>query len=315
MERTAPKVLKKPKLIGNIKEIKEIKTPELTGKIERPTVIGNNDKHEKYVNPITINYVLRPTCLAALRKIKKKDKELQEKFEEVSQKIEKKINDQKLWFPLRKALKNYTKSFGIKIINKNEPIIQFNSTIDRVASLLKKQLNEMKGIKYIETLKLTFKKTTIDADKNQPKIIFETAYFNSKTKTIINENEVNENIQTSNQEILNGIGVWLSEGSGWTVESVNDQCINIIRYKPLKASSYIELPPELRNPAKGLINLQNKDNECSLGGAISDTQTHNKKILRELRIVIKNTSKIGLYQCYLSSGTKTLQKNRNNEQH
>ena len=71
-----------------------------------------------------LNYVLRPTYLAALHKIKKKDEELLQKFDEVSQTIEKKINDKKLWFPLRKALKNYTKSFGIKIINKNEPIIQ-----------------------------------------------------------------------------------------------------------------------------------------------------------------------------------------------
>ena len=31
---------------------------------------------------------------------------------------------------------------------------------------------------------------------------------------------------------------------------------------PLNGSSYIELPPELRNPAKGLINLKNNDNEC-----------------------------------------------------
>ena len=125
-----------------------------------------------------------------------------------------------------KALKNYTKSFGIKIIDKNERIIQLNSTIDSVASLLKKQLNEIKGIKYIETLKLTFKKTTIDTNKNEPKLIFKTAHFNSKTETIINENEVNdESIQTSNQEILNGISVWLSEGSGWTVKSVDDQYI------------------------------------------------------------------------------------------
>ena len=78
-----------------------------------------------------------------------------------------------------------------KIINKNEPIIQLNSTIDSVASLLKKQLNEMKGIKYIETLKLTSKKTTVDADKYEPKLIFRTAYFNSKAKTIVNQNEIN----------------------------------------------------------------------------------------------------------------------------
>ena len=39
-------------------------------------------------------------------------------------------------------------------------------------------------------------------------MILKTAYFNSKAKMIINEderNEINESIQTSNQEILNGI--------------------------------------------------------------------------------------------------------------
>ena len=111
--------------------------------------------------------------LSALSAIKQKDnEEWQQKlktFKEISQKVEKKINDQKLvqqsWFHLREALKNYTKSFGIKIINKTDPLIQLNSTIDRVASLLKKQLNEIKGIKHIETLKLTFEKTTVVADK------------------------------------------------------------------------------------------------------------------------------------------------------
>ena len=95
-----------------------------------------------------------------------------------------------------------------------------NNTIDSVSSLLKGQLNEMKGIKYIETLKLTFKKTTVDADKNDTITTFKTAYFSSKAKTIINENEINGSIQTSNQEILNGLSVWLSEGSGWTIEYV-----------------------------------------------------------------------------------------------
>ena len=145
------------------------------------------------------------------------------------QTIEKKINDQKSWFLLSKALKNHTKSFEIKIINKNEPIIRFKSTIASVAFILKEQLNEMKGIKHIETLKLTFKKTTVDADKNEPKMIFKAAYFNSKAKTIINENEINESIQMSNEETLNGITVWLSEGSGWTVESIDAQYINIGR--------------------------------------------------------------------------------------
>ena len=36
------------------------------------------------------------------------------------------------------------------------------------------------------------KKTTVDADKNEPKMIFKTAYFNSKARTIINENEIRD---------------------------------------------------------------------------------------------------------------------------
>ena len=178
----------------------------------------------------------------------------------VEQKVDDRKSVPKLWFPLRKALKNYTKSFGITIINKNSPLIQLNGTMDSVASLLKKQLNETKGIKYIEKLKVTFTKTIID--KNKSKIILKTAYFNSKSKIIITKNEINENIQTSKQEILNGIEVWLPEGSGWAIESIDKQYIKIVKYKPLKGSSYIKLPPELRNPAKGLIKLQNNDNEC-----------------------------------------------------
>ena len=67
-------------------------------------------------------------------------------------------------------------------------------------------------------------------------MIFTTAYSKSKAKTIISESEIIEIIQTSNQEILNGIAVWLSESSGWTIESIDDQYINIVKCKPLKGS-------------------------------------------------------------------------------
>lgn len=79
---------------------------------------------------------------------------------------------------------------------------------------------------------------------------------------MINQNEINEKLQASKQEILNGIAVWISDGSRWTTESIDSHYITIMKYKPIKGSSYIQLPPELRNTAKGLINLKNKDNEC-----------------------------------------------------
>ena len=54
-----------------------------------------------------------------------------------------------------------------------------------------------------------------------------------------------------------------SIGSGWIIDSVIDHTISISKYNPLAGSSYIELPKALNHPRKGLINIQNiDDNEC-----------------------------------------------------
>ena len=58
--------------------------------------------------------------------------------------------------------------------------------------------------------------------------------------------------------------VWINKGSGWNVESIESQYINISTYRPLSGSSYMDLPVELRSPRKGLINIKNKDQKCFL---------------------------------------------------
>ena len=60
------------------------------------------------------------------------------------------------------------------------------------------------------------------------------------------------------------IDVWINKGSGWNVESIESQYINISNYRPLSGSSYIDLPVELRKPRKGLIIIKNKDQKCFL---------------------------------------------------
>lgn len=61
---------------------------------------------------------------------------------------------------------------------------------------------------------------------------------------------------------MNGTGVWLSEGSGWTTGSNDEHYINTVVHDPLKGNSYIPLPQELRNSKNGLVNLENNNNEC-----------------------------------------------------
>ena len=54
------------------------------------------------------------------------------------------------------------------------------------------------------------------------------------------------------------IDIWINKGSGWNIESIESQYVNISTYRPLSGSSYIDLPVELKSPKKGLINIKTK---------------------------------------------------------
>ena len=84
----------------------------------------------------------------------------------------------------------------------------------------------------------------------------------SRAQIVINPNVFLPSLQLSQQQILNGIGVWLSEGSGWTISSIDEHYINTVVYEPTKGSSYIPLPIELQHSRKVLVNLKIEDNEC-----------------------------------------------------
>ena len=60
------------------------------------------------------------------------------------------------------------------------------------------------------------------------------------------------------------IDVWINNASGWIIELIESQYINISTYRPLSRGSYMDLPVELRSPRKGLINIKNKDEKCFL---------------------------------------------------
>ena len=107
---------------------------------------------------------------------------------------------------------------------------------------------EMKGLNSVETLSITFEKMS------QDRVINKIAYFNSSPQTVINISDSKDNLTISGQDIQNKIATLISEGSDWTIKSVYGQWINILQYNPLKGSSYIQLPSELRNSTKGLIN-------------------------------------------------------------
>ena len=157
---------------------------------------------------------------------------------------------------LDKALKNAVKSYEVGIKNQKYPLRQLNSTNKWIETYLKRILNEVKGLKLVETLKITFKNPKIKI--HYTKELISTV----KLKKCTNDIEIEELLKLALEQIIKTIAQWLSEGSGWVIESVDKHYLNIVKYNPMKGSSYIQLPKELRNPKKGLVNMKNKDDKC-----------------------------------------------------
>ena len=163
---------------------------------------------------------------------------------------------------LNKALKGHAKSYEIELQDNLNPLNHFTKTRPQTESHLEDLLKTMKGFKFIERLEVTFEKDTMDSKTGKRVSIYKTAFFNGKAKIVTKVDDIEPELNMSRQEILNVIDKWVSEGSGWVIDRIDSHYINVTLYKPLNGSSYIELPTELRNSKKGLINMKNKDEEC-----------------------------------------------------
>ena len=174
-------------------------------------------------------------------------------------------------------------SYRFELIEKKDPIVQLEASKSSIKDLFSDLLYETKGFKYQITVKILLKKYKLNGE-----IEFAPVYFNSVTKTVINHRFRLEN---SFQEILYMIDVWINNGSGWNVESIESQYINISTYRPLSGSSYMNLPIELRSSRKGLINIKSKDKKCFLWchvRHINPSKEHPERIKKTDKKLLKN---------------------------
>ena len=85
---------------------------------------------------------------------------------------------------LNRALKGHAKLYDIELQDNLNLLNHFTKTKALVESHLENLLKDMKGFKFIETLEVTFEKDTIDSKTGKHVIIYKTAFFNGKSKTI-----------------------------------------------------------------------------------------------------------------------------------
>ena len=79
----------------------------------------------------------------------------------------------------RRALKGFTKSYEIGLKSDRDALVQWQNTRLAHSLLFKVILNEIKGFKFVEALKVTFVKRKDEHD------IYKPAYFNSRAQIVI----------------------------------------------------------------------------------------------------------------------------------
>ena len=130
-----------------------------------------------------------------------------------------------------RAYQGYTKAYQVGIKNEKDPLVQLNTTRLTVARSLKKLLPQMKGLKFDETLTMTFEQ------QRGNQIVSRIGYFSSKPQTIINADDLKPLLDVNVEKIMEDIHKWISKGSAWLIKSINGHYINIVQYEPINGSS------------------------------------------------------------------------------
>ncbi len=158
---------------------------------------------------------------------------------------------------LETALRGSAKTYTITSVHIRADV---QSRLNRTSVVEKRIINDeykrTNGVKFQRIIVVRFQKTE-DAENTAD------VHFMSKTKTVIDSSDLKQLMIESQEEIVDTFGQWIRNGSGWSILEILHQYLNMIEYRPLQGSSYVELPLKLRNSMKGLVNVKNmKDDEC-----------------------------------------------------
>ena len=200
---------------------------------------------KEYIKNLNKDYIT-PARLEKLkkqleRKIKKADEEEEILFTPIKEKS---------------AFKNYVAQYIIKGDPKYGPFEFMNIAKPYIINVMNKNRN----IK----VKLYLYCTMIRNDPDFKEVIKRFAFHSIGQKIITESTDLIEVYHEMRDEIEEKIKQMdNAEGSGWVFLKVENLTLYTDIWDPIKGSSYIDLPPELKNK-KAIINMKNGDNKCFL---------------------------------------------------
>ena len=159
----------------------------------------------------------------------------------------------------RNNFKNWLRVWEMDVRRGNRDLLKFiQRNKDEFTDICQQEVENLKSVKIQFALNVRFH------NNRNEQVEYMDHYFNRMSPIILNENNIgrlNEFLNQFVDEVRGEIEAWSQRGSDWVVDEILEAIINVARYQPLRGSSYIPLPKELRNK-KAIINVKNRENMC-----------------------------------------------------
>lgn len=111
-------------------------------------------------------------------------------------------------------------------------------------------------------------------------------HFRSNAYTSLANDDNEHNVNEAFQKMNASLEEFIHKGSNWVVNNVLSIEVNTVSYSPIKGSSYMVLPPNLRF-SSGIVNIQNEDDKCFMWS-----------VLAALHPVVSNAQRVSHYEQY-----------------
>lgn len=136
-----------------------------------------------------------------------------------------------------------------------DPAIFFNKIEDKILKVIKTELKENACVKINLQLYCTYIQTV------EEEVVRDLKSFNTINVVITQTSDLSTFYDNMTSLILSKCEDFQERDSGWALEKIEFLDVNINKYNPLKASSYIPLPKQV-SLKKACVNVKNNDNAC-----------------------------------------------------
>ena len=122
----------------------------------------------------------------------------------------------------------FISTYNLEILNSFSPELQHKDTGSVINSKLLNLLTQLSGLRFVTTLVLVFKNI-----ESEDKTKHDNFYSSWKAEIIINENDVDDVLQSIYTPIITKIQKSLGKDSSWIIDSVINHTISVSKYNPL----------------------------------------------------------------------------------